>query len=203
MMASILCGLTRFISGLTVRWCGCLPEDKQRVYFANHSSHLDFMVIWAALPGELRVKTRPVAAKDYWDSGVIRRYIARNIINAVLIERNDLSAHDLENNPVYNMLDALDKKFSLIIFPEGARNREDDMKPFKSGLFHLINKRPGIECIPVYLENLSKILPKGEFLPIPILGSVTFGAPLVIKEAETKNDFLSRARLAIEGLKNL
>ena len=40
--------------------------SKQRVYYANHCSHGDFVLIWAALPDALRQHTRPVAGADYW-----------------------------------------------------------------------------------------------------------------------------------------
>jgi len=201
MIASILCSLTRMISGLSVRWQGCIPEDTQRVYFANHTSHLDFMALWAALPKHLRIKTRPVAARDYWSKTKLKSYIANQVIHAVLIDRKNISLHDKEQNPINKMLEALDNNFSLIIFPEGARNTLEEIRPFKSGLYHLIKKRPDIEYIPVYLDNLSRILPRGEFIMIPLLGSATFGSPLKIDKNETKNDFLIRAKKAVEELK--
>ena len=200
MIAYILCALTKCISGLNVRWEGVLPEEKQRVYFANHTSHLDFMSLWAVLPGHLKEKTRPVAARDYWDKGCLRRYIARRVIHAVLINRH-ISAHQtLSENPVEKMIETLDAGYSLIIFPEGTRGNGEKVQPFKSGLYHLISRRPQVEYVPVYLENLNRILPKGEFFPIPLLGSVTFGAPVVFISDEEKTVFLERARLAVERL---
>ena len=202
MIADIFCFIAKLLSGLTIRWSGCKPDDKQRVYFANHTSHMDFVMIWAALPKEIRKKTQPIAAKDYWGCGRFRKYIANKIIHAVLIKRNQIVCRHNEN-PINIMCEALDKGSSLIIFPEGTRNTHETIKNFQSGLYHLCKRRKDIEYIPVYLENLSRILPKGEFLPIPILGSVTFGAPLTINNNELKADFLNRARQAIEELKQL
>lgn len=198
-----MCGLTKILCGLNARWSGCSPEDKQRVYFANHASHMDFLVIWSSLPDSLRRKTRPVAGKDYWDCGPIRRYVARKVINAVLIDRKCVKIHDGDHHPIEMMAQALDEGHSLILFPEGTRNVcDDDIQEFKSGLYHLALKCPQVELIPVYLENLSRILPKGEYLPLPLLGSVIFGAAIHLEESETKHAFLARARSAIERLRD-
>ncbi len=51
--------------------------------------------------------------------------------------------------------------------------------------------------MPVFIENLNRVLPKGEVLPIPILCSVRFGAPLSLQEGEEKSAFLERARLGM------
>ena len=61
--------------------------------------------------------------------------------------------------------------------------------------------RPEIEVIPVYLENLNRILPKGHLLPVPMLSRITFGAPLHLQPAEEKDAFLERARQAVRALK--
>ncbi len=203
MIAKIIVQLTRFLCGANVRWLGCEPRDHQRIYFANHTSHLDFLVIWSALPISLRNKTRPVAARDYWLAKPWRRYLAEHVFHAVLIERHKIPAPDSPDNPLNIMLAALKKKFSLILFPEGSRNVEEEMQSFKSGLYHLAKAVPGVELIPVYLENLSRILPKGEFLPVPLIGSITFGPAMALGSQETKADFLNRCRHAIKSLEDL
>lgn len=100
------------------------------------------------------------------------------------------------------MESALDRGDSLIIFPEGSRLGDDDgnLGEFKPGLFHLAKRHPSVQLVPVYLENLNRILPKGEFFPAPILAAVTFGSPLKLLEGEDKKDFLVRAKQAIEEL---
>lgn len=165
MTADILCFVMKIISGLQVRWRGCTPEAKQRVYFANHTSHLDFMALWAALPRDIRRTVRPVAAKDYWDRGKIKSYLAHKVIRAVLIERQKKVYHHGENHPLDQMLAALREGASLIIFPEGTRRDggEKGPGPFKSGLYHLSREYPQAEYVPVFLNNLSRILPKGNF----------------------------------------
>jgi 1-acyl-sn-glycerol-3-phosphate acyltransferase len=192
--------LTRLISGANVRWAGCNPDVRQRVYFANHTSHLDAAVVWASLPTEVRVLTRPVAARDYWIKGKLRPYLAGKVFNCVLIEREKISAHD---NPIDQLVVALGQKYSLIIFPEGTRSLSGDIGAFKSGIYHLAKRRPDIEFIPVLIDNLNRVLPKGEFLAVPLLSSVSFGAPLHLDANETKPAFLERARAAVMNLRHV
>jgi 1-acyl-sn-glycerol-3-phosphate acyltransferase len=189
------------ITGVQARWAGVAPTDAagrivQRIYFANHTSNLDAPVIWAALPRPLRLKTRPVAARDYWLGDPIRRFLAARVFRAVLIERKKVT---VRNNPMVEMDAALEAGDSLIIFPEGAREGDEDAEvgAFKPGLWHLARKHPGVQLVPVHLENLNRILPKGDFLIVPLLASVTFGEPVAPVEGETKVAFLERARAAV------
>jgi 1-acyl-sn-glycerol-3-phosphate acyltransferase len=195
--------LVRCLLGAHARWF-CQPEPAvQRVYFANHTSHLDTLVLWSLIPPPARHLTRPVAAWEYWNATRFRRFVAHEVFNAVLIERPDSGPDTrmtLASRAFSAMAEALENGNSLIIFPEGTRGDGVTMRPFKSGLYHLARTKPGLEMIPVYLENLNRILPKGELLPIPLLGSVTFGPPLYLAGHETKSAFLERARRAIEEL---
>ncbi len=200
----MIAGLIRLITGAQARWVGVEPLSPdgtiaKRIYFANHGSHLDAAVIWAALPRELRRRTRPVAARDYWDRGAVRRYLSSRVFRSVLIERERFSAH---SNPLIPMESALEAGDSLILFPEGTRTTDDEgaMGDFKPGLWHLARKHPEAQLVPVHLENLSRILPKGEFILIPLLAAVTFGAPLRPLEGEDKMTFLRRAKECVRQL---
>jgi 1-acyl-sn-glycerol-3-phosphate acyltransferase len=195
MIAAIIIGITRFLVGGTGLWLGCSPSARQRIYFANHSSHLDTIILWAAMPADLRRRVRPVAAADYWGRGRLRRYIALKVLNAVLVERHVRSGNPLE--PLEHALRAGD---SLIIFPEGTRGLERLPSAFKGGLFHLAREFPGVELVPVYLDNLRRALPKGSLVPVPISCVARFGTPIALAERETKPKFLERARAAVEAL---
>lgn len=196
-MKSLFAALAKFVTGANARWNGSAPEDCQRVYFANHTSHLDALVIWASLPRDIRARTRPVAARDYWSKSKMRLYVANKVFNALLIERKKPTPRD---NPVVEMRNALGERHSLIIFPEGTRQTGTEMGPFKGGLFHLAKDCPQVEFIPVLVENLNRILPKGEFLPVPLLGSVSFGPPIKLETGEEKIAFLNRAQAAVKAL---
>lgn len=206
-LAGVIASFARLISGVQVRWVGSAPEPRQRVYFANHTSHLDFVVLWSALPAELRAITRPVAAKDYWEKGV-RAYVALHVFHAVLIERGATAparglapAKGSGTAVVEQLAEALGSNDSLILFPEGTRGTGEEIAPFRSGLYHLARRRPDVQLVPAYLENLNRILPKGEFLPVPLASSLTFGTPIQCIEDEPKAAFLARAREAVRDLR--
>ena len=198
MITTLLAFLIRFVCGPTVRHPHISDSSQPSVYFANHSSHLDFLVIWATLPAEARQVTRPVAARDYWQAGRIRRLIAATLFRGVLIERGRRS--DDDENPIEQMVRILDRKESLILFPEGTRGPGGEIAPFRAGLHYLQQSRPDVQLIPVYLQNLNRMLPKGEFLPVPLLSYITFGEPLPLIEEETRDEFLERARQAVIAL---
>lgn len=192
--------LARFLSGASVRWVDSQPDTCQRVYFANHTSHLDAIVIWSSLPQEVRMITRPVAAKDYWTAGAVRRYLATRLFNAILIDRTEIKVHQ---SPVDIMIREIAQQYSIIVFPEGGRATgiNPEVGEFKSGLYYLCKKRPDLELIPVYIDNMNRILPRGEVLPVPLLSCVTFGPPMWLEKGEAKTDFLERARQAVRKLK--
>lgn len=192
-----LANLAKVLSGATLRWVDCEPDICQRVYFANHTSHLDALVLWASLPKKLREITRPVAAADYWMSGPVRRYMA-DCFNALLIDRKKIKVH---NSPIDMMIREIGDKYSLIVFPEGGRNATDELREFKSGLYYLGKKRPDLELVPVYIDNLNRVMPKGEVLPVPLLSCISIGEPIWLESGENKKRFLARAREAVLNLK--
>ena len=206
MIATALAAVARLVSGAAVQW-HCDPgADVQRIYFGNHSSHLDFIVIWSALPAKLRRFARPVAGRDYWEHNAVRRYLAEGVFHAVLIDRHSPGAgHQLAaaRASIEHMAQEMGDRYSLIVFPEGTRSLNGEVGPFKSGLYHLSRSRPDVELVPVYLENLNRILPKGESLPVPMLSRVVFGAPLRIGIDEDKHEFLAKARTALIQLRAL
>jgi 1-acyl-sn-glycerol-3-phosphate acyltransferase len=191
--SALLVIIVKLLVGAYARWIGCAPSPRQRIYFANHSSHVDTLALWAALPIRLRYSTHPVAARDYWGKGV-KKYIATKALRAVLIDR---AREDRAANPLAPLIDVLQQGESLIIFPEGTRGRDPVPAPFKSGLFHLAEQFPNAELVPVYLENLHRSMPKGAILPIPLTCTVRFGTPLKIEANEGKAEFLERARAEV------
>ena len=197
---NILVLLARFFSGCSARWIDSQPDTCQRVYFANHTSHLDAIVLWSVLPQQVRILTRPVGAKDYWTAGPIRRYIANRVFNALLIDRTEIKVH---RSPIDMMIREIGDRYSLIVFPEGGRSSGLEIGEFKSGLYYLCKKRPDLELIPVHIDNMNRILPRGEVLPVPLLSCISFGPPLWLEAGEPKNAFLRRAREAVQQLKEI
>ena len=188
----------RLLTAVRGVWLGAGPTRRQRIYFANHTSNGDFVLVWAVLPPALRYRTRPVAAADYWLTSPLRAFAGRDVFRAVLIDRNPDTRDD---DPVAQMVTALDEGSSLIIFPEGKRNMGDDPAlPFKTGLFHVASRRPEVDLIPAWIENMNHVIPKGEIMPVPLLCSVRFGEAIHLEEGEDKSAFLDRARAALVAL---
>lgn len=198
MIAGLIAAGLRLFTGARARGVAAAWEGGgPRVFFANHTSNLDFVALWAALPTDLRRRTRPVAARDYWLGGPVRRWLAGHVFRAVLIERKQVTR---ANNPLEQMIPVLEAGDNLILFPEGGRFEGGKLAPFKSGLFHLAQRCPSARLVPVYIENLNRVLPKGEILAVPVLCSVNFGEPLRPAPDETREAFLERARETVKSL---
>jgi len=197
LLARAFSGGIRLLTSARALWLGCEPSAERRVYFGNHASHGDFVLIWSALPPSLRHHVRPVAAADYWRGDPLRRYLIHSVFNGVLIERE---REKRTQNPIQTLCAAVDGGSSLIIFPEGTRNPGEGLLPFKSGIYHLACQRPELEFVPVWLDNLSRVMPKGAWLPLPLLCTASFGAPLQRLADEDKDAFLGRARDALLAL---
>lgn len=195
MIGELIIAATRLIVGGHGVWVGTSPSSAQRIYFANHSSHLDTVLVWAAMPPDLRRRVRPVAAADYWGKGRINRHIALKVLNAVLIDRQTRSS-----NPLEPLERALANGDSLIIFPEGTRGTGELPDEFKPGLYRLAEAFPDVELVPVFLDNLRRALPKGSLLPVPLSCVARFGVPMKLLPDEPKKDFLERARAAVVAL---
>lgn len=192
--------LARLVTAARPVWQGIEPLPKQRIYYANHASHGDFVLIWMTLPPRMRAQTRPVAGADYWQTSTVRRFLIEDVFHAVLIDRRPEQRQD---DPLEQMGKVLGGGDSLILFPEGTRNTGDTpLLPFKSGLYRLAKAHPQVELIPVWIDNLNRVLPKGEIVPIPLLCTVTYGAPLALEEGEDKTVFLARAERALLALSN-
>lgn len=199
LMSAFLLGLVRVLTGAQARWHGCPPKAEQRIYFANHQSHADLVMIWAALPRELRSITRPIAARDYWTRSPLKRWITTEVFNAVYVERERKGDED----PLAPLIEALDKGDSLILFPEGTRGHLDEPQPFKAGLYNLALRFPHVVLVPAWINNIQRLLPKGEVIPVPVLCSVTFGEPIALQPGEDRRAFLERARAAVVALRDV
>ena len=197
LMALFLLGLIRLLTGSQARWLGCPPKAEQRIYFANHQSHADLVMIWAALPQELRHTTRAIAARDYWTKTPFRRWLTREVFNVVYVSRE----RNAEEDPLEPLFEALDKGDSIILFPEGTRGHSGEPQAFKAGLYNLAMKFPQAVLVPAWINNVQHVLPKGEVVPVPVLCSVTFGAPLQLQPDEERRAFLDRARNAVLALR--
>jgi 1-acyl-sn-glycerol-3-phosphate acyltransferase len=199
LMALFLLGLIRVLTGSQARWVGCPPKAEQRIYFANHQSHADLVMIWAALPKELRHMTRAIAARDYWTKTPFKQWLTTEVFNVIYVSRERTADED----PLEPLLEALAKGDSIILFPEGTRGHTGEPQAFKAGLYNLALKFPHAVLIPAWINNVQHVLPKGEVVPVPVLCSVTFGAPMQLQPGEEHRVFLERARNAVIALRDV
>lgn len=200
-LAFILRGSVRLLTGARSLWIGCQPELKQRIYYANHNSHIDFVLLWSSLPTVVHRQTRPVAASDYWQKNALRRFFIEDVFCGITIHRH----REANTDPLQPVINALKQGGSIIFFPEGTRNLEEDQEllPFKSGLFHLNQQFPHVEIIPVWITNLNRVMPKGAVIPLPLLSTVAFGTPLATEVLTDKNSFLNTAQQQLLALKEV
>lgn len=196
--ASALAIFAWVVTGVRPIWAGSGPSNRQRIYFANHASHGDFILLASCLPPRERQHTRAVAAADYWGVTRLRRFIAEDLLGSVLIDRNWAGQAE---KPLDIMMNVLEQGDSLIIFPEGQRNMtEQPLLRFRSGLYNLAQARPDVELVPCWVENMSRVLPKGEFLPVPLLCRVVFGPAIALQPDEDRHAFLKRAHATLLAL---
>lgn len=191
----------RLLTGARSLWIGCEPIPKQRIYYANHNSHIDFILLWSSLPKIMRRQTKPVAASDYWLKDGFRQFLIKDTFNGVTIQRN----REDQADPLQPVKDALAQGYSIIFFPEGTRNLNDDIDllPFKSGLYNLHQQFPEIEIVPVWISNLKRVMPKGAFIPLPLLSTVCFGYPLKQHLEMNKTEFIDYAHQQLLELKEV
>ena len=199
LMGYFLLGLIRILTGAQARWWGCPPKAEQRIYFANHQSHADLVMIWAALPKELRHSTRAVAARDYWTKTRFRKWITSAVFNVIYVSRE----RHADEDPLEPLVEAMQAGDSLILFPEGTRGYADEPQAFKAGLYKLALKFPQVELVPAWINNVQRVMPKGEVVPVPVLCSVTFGVPMQVLAGEDRQAFLTRARSAVLALRDV
>jgi 1-acyl-sn-glycerol-3-phosphate acyltransferase len=199
LMSYFLLGLIRVLTGSQARWYGCPPKAEQRIYFANHQSHADLVLIWAALPEELRRSTRPVAAREYWTKTPFKQWITTAVFNVVYVSRE----RHADEDPLEPLVAAMHAGDSLILFPEGTRGFADEPQAFKAGLYNLALKFPDVELVPAWINNVQRVMPKGEVVPVPVLCSVTFGAPMHLGAGEERQAFLQRTRAAVIALRDV
>ncbi len=193
-----LAGFCKAMTSLTAVWCVPWDPARPRIFYVNHASHADSALVWASVPARERSRLRPVAAVDYWTAGPVRRYLAKRVFHAVLVERQ---ADGRPGDALERMEAALRNGDSLLLFPEGTRNRGNSLLPFRPGLYHVVRRCPWVEVQPVWLENPGRGLPKGAFLPLPLLCRSFFGPLLPTVAGESQEAFLERARTALLTLR--
>ncbi len=190
----------RLIMGVRYYNKEVLEDCKQYVIVANHNSHFDTMALLAAVPGGHIGGVKAVAAGDYFGKTGIKKWASEFFVDALLIPRSRPRPGTSDPDPIQMMIDALDNGNSLIIFPEGTRGEPGVMQPFKKGIGLILSERPYIPFVPVYMQGIHKLLPKGGTVPVPFDNSVRFGQPVFCK-GMTIEEIVARAEAEVLALR--
>ena len=142
------------------------------LFSANHTSHLDTLVVLKALPGKHRWRLSVAAAADYWFANPLLGGLSSLLFNGFPMARQGNVRPSLEHS-----VDLIDCGWSVLIFPEGTRSPSGEMQSFKPGV-GLLAVELGVPVIPIHLRGAHAILPKGSRLPRRGPVQVTIGAPL-------------------------
>lgn len=164
-----------FVIGMRVKGAQHLETNEQVVIVSNHNSHLDTVVLLDLVGVRRMERFRPVAAADYFEVSGPVEYFSHALFNILPIRRK--GPGDQSQNPIDVMAQAIEAGESLILFPEGTRGEPEKLARFRSGVGVLVAKYPHLKVIPVWLEGMGKILPKGAWYPVPFNGSVNIGPP--------------------------
>ena len=121
------------------------------------------------------------------------------MFNAIYVSRERTADQD----PLEPLCEAIEQGDSIILFPEGTRGHAEEPAAFKAGLYNLAQRYPHVVLVPAWINNVQRVMPKGEVVPVPVLCSVTFGAPVSLQDGEERRVFLDRAREAVVALRDI
>jgi 1-acyl-sn-glycerol-3-phosphate acyltransferase len=182
--------------GLRVYGKYYLPGRHPFIIVANHSSHMDTLALLSIFSLKDLSMIRPVAAADYFNKNKLVAFLTHRLFNILTIPRTGITQ---ANNPAQIMKTALAQGNSLIVFPEGTRSVTGEIGRFRPGIAHLIREIPDLKVFPVFLANMGRSLPKGEYLPLPFFCEIVIGEALHL-EGE-KAAVMHTLETAVRGLK--
>jgi 1-acyl-sn-glycerol-3-phosphate acyltransferase len=181
----------RFYCRLRVEGLEHLPPTGSFILAANHSSHADTAVIFAALPRAMRKRVVAAAAREYFFDRGLRQFVSRVLFNTIPVARNAPFGED----PLRHVVRALREGYGVLLFPEGTRSQNGQLGPFRSGIGRLAAEFPDVPIIPAWIAGTAQVLPKKAAIPIPrpMHVHVRFGAPLDHSRATLANKATWRA----------
>jgi long-chain acyl-CoA synthetase len=208
-LPAFLIPLTRVFAWIKVSGRQHLKQVNGPVIFAaNHQSHMDVPVIFAALPGSWRRRVAPAMAKEFFKAHFfpeqhaprqrflkgLEYYLSAAFFNAFPLPQREAGARQTLRYAGELISDG----FSILIFPEGKRTEHGEIAPFRPGVGMMASKL-GVDVIPVRLEGVDRVLHQKWKMAKPGNVSVTFGAPLRL----TGDNYVELASKVEEAVRKL
>jgi len=179
----------RVQGGEAVEW------SRPMVVMANHNSHLDIPILYAALPRAFGM----LAKSDLFRFPVFGR--AMSGVGCVAIDReNKASARE----SILRAAEQVRAGDGIVVFPEGTRGDGASVRSFKKGPFHLV-QAAGVPVVPVGVRGSAHICPRDSFKVFPGVADVTIGAPIYPRgpSATERNRLADEVRQTIARLSGL
>jgi len=191
--------LALFMTGADVSGRERLPLKGPAIVAANHSSHVDTLLLLAIFPSRAVSRVRPAAAADYFLKDPVIGWFSRHVIGIVPVARRKAGRDEDVLAPARAALAAGD---IVVVYPEGTRGDGDEgdgMGQLKSGVARLAEAFPEAPVIPVWIQGAGRVLPKGETIPVPLNCAVLVGEPLAW--TGDRHGFMAALRAALLALK--
>lgn len=189
--------LVYVVIGLNVRYPQRLPKKGPAILVANHTSHIDTLILMSLFPLKTILEIQPIAAKDYFYKTNFRSWVSTNLIGIIPIEREPEKFSRI--HPFAPATEALKEGKIVIIYPEGTRGNSDSIGEFKNGVAHLAKQNPEVPVIPIYIHNPDMVLPKGDGFLVPFICDVFIGEKL--NWNNNKESFMTLLKSKVEELK--
>jgi 1-acyl-sn-glycerol-3-phosphate acyltransferase len=176
-----------------------LPTRPPFVIVANHSSHLDAIVLAAAMPGRLWNCVFPIAAGDTFFETPVTAAFAAGLLNALPMWRRNCGSHAMRE--LRERL--VSEPCGYILFPEGTRSRTGEMTSFKPGL-GMIVAGTDVPVVPVHIHGAYEAAPPGRRLPRFRRIELRVGPALLFPDSANERpawrEIASRAEAAVRAL---
>jgi 1-acyl-sn-glycerol-3-phosphate acyltransferase len=137
-----------------------LPRHGPVVLVANHGSHLDTLLIGAAVPSRLRSRLSPLAAGDTFFRSRVQSWLCSRFLNLRPLWRLGANGHQMLR--LRHCLQQQDP--CLLVFPEGTRSRDGSIAHFKPGVGMLV-ARTDIPVVPCHIRGTFDAWPANQRLP--------------------------------------
>jgi 1-acyl-sn-glycerol-3-phosphate acyltransferase len=168
--------------------------DAPVIFAANHTSHLDTTLILSALPRKVRRRTVVAAAADYFFDRPWKAAASSLLLGAIPVERTRVNRQSADIAAAL-----IEDGWSLVIFPEGGRSSDGWGQEFRGGAAYLA-KRCGVPVLPIHLDGVRAILPKGATTIRPGKVTIRFGTPMqpLPATADTREEDARHFALRVE-----